>query len=416
MKRRMYGWCHTSANVKLPPHAQFCVFFLLSPCRGGALKQIATSLWTAVDVRTGSIWTLLNRMHKSIESKVGTGRPSPSSLRPPPLFRSIGPPGSSAGLPPHRRLRSLFCRSRAVLPADTHPTELSDTRIFTNIQTDSHARRIMCPLGFTDALSEDITVLNELQHGVDSDLQGRAVFRSGLFAGTAQESLQVQYGQQGRQLFSHICPSARSSGRSRGRQGRLVTPLQTSEDPAAFKEKQRQKRRKRSYRVDCAGQQKYVVPLPSLTEREDAKLCEWLQSLGIADSCEKSSITTNNQQRLFVSRCRGLTGQRETAASHRRDRRPHFLPPICQSTSLLHVPLLLPENSPPPSPCSHPDAPSLSLPIPLLRPFSSRTKSGAVGQPKKGARWLPQGCRLWLCTDFCLVMFSLALVWFLWAY
>lgn len=352
------------------------------------MKQIATSLWTVVDVRAGSIWTLLNRMHKSIESKVGTGRPSSSSLRPPPLFRSIGPPGSSASLPPHRRLRSLFCRSRAVLPADTRPTEVSDTCIFTNIQADSHARTIMCPLGCTDALSEDVTVLNELQHGVDSDLHRRAVFRSGLFAGTrtaAQGSLQVQCGQQDRQLFSHIFPSAQSNGRNRGRQGRLVTPLQTSEDPAAIKEKQQQKRRKRSYKVDCTGKQKYVVP--SHTEREeDAKLSEWLQSLGIADSREKSSVTTNNQQRLFVSRCRGLTGEQETAASHRRDRRPHFLPPICQSTSLLHVPLLLPENSPPPSPCSHPDAPVLSLPIPLLGPFSSRRKSDAVGQPKRGER------------------------------
>lgn len=249
-------------------------------------------------------------MHKSIKRKVGISRPS-SSLPPPPLFRSIGPPGTtSASLPPHRRLRSMFCRSRAVLPANTHPTEASDT------QTGS---TVMCPLGCNDALSED--------------LHRRADARSA-----------------NPQLLSHLCAS-------RGRQGRSVTPLQTSEDPT-MKEKRQQKRKKRSYKVDCAG--KHVVP-PLTEKEEDGRLCEWLQSLGIADEKE--------QQRLFVSRCR------DTAARHRRDRRPHFLPPICQSDSLLRVPVLLPENSPPPSPCPHPpDAPihSLRLAVPRPQPPSRR--------------------------------------------
>lgn len=318
-------------------------------------------------------------MDRSIQRKVGVSRPS-STLQPPPLFRSIGPPGLSASLPPHRRLRSIFCRSRAVLPADTHNIEASDIHTFTNILTGNHARTMMCPLGCNEALSEDIqpsTVLNALEPEVDSDLHKRAVFRSGVFADTwslVSVSAQAQSGQQDRQLFSHLCPSARASGRNIGRQGRLVTPLQTSEDPT-IKEKQQQKRRKRSYKVDCAGKQKYVVP--SLTEKEeDARLCEWLQSLGIADRSAKNPITTNNQQRLFVSRCREVTSHREpdTAASHRRDRRPHFLPPICQSDSLLHVPLLIPENSPPPSPHTYPDAPIHLLPVPPLQLLSSRRK------------------------------------------
>lgn len=313
-------------------------------------------------------------MHRSTESQVGVSRPS-STLRPPTLFRSIGPPGHSASLPPHRRLRSIFCRSRAVLPAHTHTTEASDIHTFTDIQTGNHACTILCPLGCNDVLSEDIqcnTVLSALQPEVDSDLHRRAVFRSGDTWST--ESSQAQRGQQDRQLFSHLCPSARASGRNRGRQGRLVTPLQTSED-AAIKEKQQQKRRKRSYKVDCAGKQKYVVP--SFTEKEEeARLCEWLQSLGIADRNEKDSVTKNNQQRLFVSRCRGATSYREqeSAASHRRDRRPHFLPPICQPDSRLHVPFLLPENSPPPSPCTYPDAPIHSLPVPLQQLLSSKRK------------------------------------------
>ncbi len=299
-------------------------------------------------------------MQKSIERKAGISIPS-SALRPPPLFRSIGPPGLSASLPPHRRLRSIFCRSRAVLPANTHPIEASETHTFTDIQAGNRARTIKCPLGCNDVLSEDIqsgTVLNALQSEVDS--HRRAVF---------------QAQRQDRQLFSHLSPSARASGRGRGRQGRSVTPLQTSEDPA-IKEKQHQRRRKRSYKVDCAGTHKYAVP-PLTGKGDDARLCEWLQSLGIADSSERDAVTTNNQQRLFVSRCRGVTGHREqdTAASHRRDRRPHFLPPICQPDSLLRVPLLLPENSPPPSPRTYaPYAPIHSLPVPLLQPLSSRRK------------------------------------------
>ncbi|KAL7378106.1 hypothetical protein ABVT39_008494 [Epinephelus coioides] len=310
-------------------------------------------------------------MHKNIERKVGISRPS-SVLRPPPLFRSIGPPGLSANLPPHRRLRSIFCRSRAVLPANTHPTEASGTHTFNDIQTGHHARTLVCPLGCNDALSEDIqsgTVLDAFQPEVDSDLQRGAVFRPGGFPATWLASPRVQ---QDRQLFSYLCPSAGAGGKDRGKQGRWVTPLQTSEDPA-IKDKQRQKRRKRSFKVDCAGKHKYVVP--SLTEKEeDARLCEWLQSLGIADRNDKDSVTTNNQQqqRLFVSRCRGVTKQQE--ASYRRDRRPHFLPPLCQSDSLLHVPLLLPENSPPPSPCTYTDPSIHRLPVPLLQPLSLRRK------------------------------------------
>lgn len=320
------------------------------------------------------VWTLLNRMHKNIERKVGISRPS-STLRPPPLFRSIGPPGLPASLPPHRRLRSIFCRSRAVLPAHTHPAEASDTHTFTDILTGNHARTVVCPLECDDVFSEDVqpgTVLNALRptEVAPQDLHRRAVFRSGDTWSTASPQ-----DRRDRQLLSHLCPSAAASGRNRGRQGRLVTPLQTSED-AAIKERRLQKRRKRSYKVDCAGKQKYVVP--SLTEEEDnARLCEWLQSLGIADRSEKDAVTTNSQQqRLFAPRCRGATSHREqeSAASHRRDRRPHFLPPICQPDSRLHVLLLLPENSPPPSPCSYPHTPMHSLPVPLQQPLSSRRK------------------------------------------
>lgn len=300
------------------------------------------------------------RMDKRAHGKVGVLRPS-SNLQPPPLFRSIGPPGLSASLPPHRRLRSIFCRSRAVVPANKHIIEASDARTFTDIETGDHAGTIMRPLDCIDVLS-------------NSFLHRRPEFKSGVFA-EPWPLLSASHQAQSRQLFSHICPSERSCGRNKGRQCRLVTPLQTSED-GVIKEQQRQRRRRR-YKVECASKQKYLVP--SLTEKqEDAKLCEWLQSLGITDTKEKDNITTNKQQRLFVSSySREVMGHKEpdTAANHRRDRRPHFLPPIRQSDTLLHVPLLLPENSPPPSPCTYPNAPIHSVPVPLtLQPLTSRRK------------------------------------------
>lgn len=317
------------------------------------------------------IRTLLNRMRKSVETKVGISRPS-LVLRPPPLFRSIGPPGLSAGLPPHRRLRSIFCRSRAVLPADAHPIEASDALPFMDIQTGDHTDTIVRPL------SEDLkssTALYALQPEVDSDLHTGAVFGSGGFAAsrsTASASTQVQSEQQDTQLFSHLCPPTKATGRNRGRQGRRVTPPPTSEDPA-IKEKRQQKGRKRSFRVDCKGKLKHAAP--SLSEKEEAaRLCEWLQSLGMEGSKEGDAVPSSGQRGLFASRRSGLSRERETAASHRRDRRPHFLPPLCQSASLLHVPVLLLENSPPPSPCAPPSPPIHQLPVPLLQQLSSRRK------------------------------------------
>lgn len=288
-------------------------------------------------------------MDKSIQRKV-------SSLRPPPLFRRIGPSGLSASLPPHRRLRSIFCRSRAVQPANTHAFEPSDTHNFTDRQTDNHAHTIMCPHGCHDLISEDIQ-----SSTADSDLHRKAVFGSKVSANPPE-----QIRQHDRQLLSHLCSAERARGRNTGRGGRLVTPLQTSEVPA-IKDKQQQKRAKRSYKVDCAG--KYVVP--AVTEKEeDARFCEWVQSLGIGGRDDKNITTTNSQHRLFASRYRGA----DTVVNHRRDRRPHFLPPVGQSDPLLHVPLVLPENSPPPSPFTYPDIPDKTLPVPPLQQLSPRRK------------------------------------------
>lgn len=153
-----------------------------------------------------------------------------------------------------------------------------------------------------------------------------------------------------------------------------------------------------------------VTSLTSETERDDG-LCEWLHSLGIADK-EEDSVPTNrsNQRQLLVSRGSRMLGHREgcsdTVAAHRRARHPHVLPPICQPGSLLHVPLLLPENSPPPHP--HP-APPQTPPSDPCRYLSSTLCSGGGSEIVSivTSLWSPgPGCLL-----VCLLLIYVILGW-----
>lgn len=319
-------------------------------------------------------------MDKGASKRAGLTGAS-SDLRPPPLFRSIGPPGLLACLPPHRRLRFILYRSRAVLPARS---ESSDAQTVTVLQTASCAHTDLCLLDRTDPLSGSSAALDALKPEMASDLHRRTVSGSGALTGLNPlilESPQTQIKRQDTELRSHLNAPATNTGKWRVGQAGLVTSFQTAGD-RAIKEKQQQKKSKKHCKVDCAGKQKYVGP--SFTEKEDDfKLCEWLQSLDIKDGNAKSSTSTHSQQRWVASRCSEMTPYREpdTAGSHRRDRRPHFLPPIYQGDSLLHVPLLIPENSPPPSPHSNPETSIHTLPVPLLR--SLRRKWGTVGSLKK---------------------------------
>ena len=305
-------------------------------------------------------------MDKGTDRTAGPSRLS-STLRPPPLFRSIGPPGLLASLPPHRRLRHIFCRSRGVLPENVLPGEVLDEHTLTDLQAGNHSHAEMRSLESTDTRSEDSIL----------DINRRAGFRSGNSTDAwplISQCPQTQIKQQYRAVPSHLNASATTNGTNIGKQTGLVTQFKTSED-VANKEKQRQKRRKKSFKVDRAGKQKYVVP--SLIEKEDDdRLCEWLQSLGVADGDAKKSVNTNNRYQLFASRCSSMTSHKEPdrVAGRRRDRRPHFLPPIYQEDSLLHVPLLIPENTPPPSRRFYPDAPVHALLVPLQQQVSLKRK------------------------------------------
>ncbi|XP_024246474.1 uncharacterized protein LOC112226305 [Oncorhynchus tshawytscha] len=313
-------------------------------------------------------------------------RPS-ITLRPPPLFRSIGPSGLSASLPPHRRLRSIFRRSRVVLPANTHAGKVSGTHTLQDLLSGTHINTLPHQLTPNDVVSEKDVHIN-----TDSETQtqpkrlmsahGLTVLEppTGPLTDTLSFIVSAESRQQGGQPFSQLSPPLRTHIKGRARWGRAVSPLKMRDDlgtgEGGVKEKQKVKRRRLDWKGEDQANDRYVPSFTPETEG-DGGLCQWLQSLGIRDR-EEEAISPNRSKQQPSGFRERMAGHREgyshPAANHRRDRRPHFLPPICQSGSLLHVPLLLPKNSPPPSPCTSPHAPFHPLPVPLLHPLPFRRK------------------------------------------
>jgi len=306
------------------------------------------------------------KMDNSAENRFGDSRPS-FPLRPPPLFRSIGLSGLWASLPPHRRLRYSLNGSSTVLPANMHQAEPSDTCTFTDLKMKKFGQKEEITSSCVDVLSEDAIKPEE-----SSDLQKTTAFRSDIRSLVSKCS-QTQVKQQEGKLPSCLGVPATANRKNTGRQARLLTSFQKSEDPAVKEEQQRGKKKRQ--RAGLAGRQKYVAAMSDVRE-DNAKHCVWLQSLGIADDNARNSIFSHYLQQPSVARSSATMtqGDPERATSSRRDRRPHFLPPINQVEPHLQVPLLLSENSPPPSPSSYPDAPFHALPVPQTCPFSLKKK------------------------------------------
>lgn len=283
------------------------------------------------------------------------------SLRPPPLFRSVGLTGLSAGLPPHRRLRSILHRARAVLPANTNasvsetahswPSSGSNSkmtgvsernlplkgRIRSSSHTDSAAHG-------PEASKNSLPNIATHKPSLDGEpcQEGHAREINILTLGSAQaQTEKCKHG--------HLRPSlipARTVHRHNSaghnppakvhRQRSIVSPSQQKElhlsETGAPTERLGKKRERwvTSKTAAHSPSERHSSP-----EKSQENICQWLSSVGITDSGLKGS-----------NRLCGLGEKGPT----RRDRRPHFLPPISQSDCLLNVPLVLPENSPPPSP------------------------------------------------------------------
>ncbi|XP_035253338.1 histone-lysine N-methyltransferase 2B-like [Anguilla anguilla] len=297
----------------------------------------------------------------------------PVSLRAPPLFRSISPTGVSAGLPPHRRLRAVFRRSRAVLPADT-------------------------PRVCGDALSQADGFVGTPARTRDLARAASPTLELPRRAAVPANAPMCPPAALNRQGGGRPCPQPAPSPRTRrDRKGSwggvgvgvgagAVSPAAQGEGPtggaARADERKRKKRRRRTEgrRVNYPGNEWRGVPAHNAEGGGDRALCSWLESLGLTDTERDTpglTASANRQGRTLQEagslKGRADPGQRGAEPS-RRDRRPYFLPPISQSGALLYVPLLLPENSPPPSPCSSPTAPVFPLPVPRLQPLPPTRK------------------------------------------
>ncbi|XP_028841614.1 uncharacterized protein LOC114793684 [Denticeps clupeoides] len=263
----------------------------------------------------------------------GTFRPE-TGLRPPPVFRTIG---LTAGLPPHRRLRSIFHRSCAVLPADGHDS----TRLWTRTTPTDSA---------PEEASEDTPAVLVNRH--DSSTTG-ILLRAPAKGPTGPRRNSSVFPES-----VHV-PEGRRSGPGESRTG---TAGQTrTERPGETRTGRPGETRTRTAgqtRTERPGETWTGTVGQTRTERPgqsewESGVCRWLHTLQIQEK----------EQRVPATGGKGA----EAAAHHRRrDRRPHFLPPIAQRDfSLLDVPLFLPEHSPPPSPRGSANGPLLPLDVPL---------------------------------------------------
>lgn len=349
----------------------------------------------------------------------GGGDLTPAGLRPPPLFRTLSQRGASASLPPHRRLRSMFNRPRAVLPDSGRHDGLSSWKGSSGklfIFTDAHVSSADCkkshsnsgeevcisgPPDSSDAASDRVARKRALRRAcshqeVPRSNEGSIEMRKGLLweretassahVPTLSQSLSLTgiKREVPPQFSGGTCAPARPPARGRGRWSSSVFPESWSEQSGWRRDGQQadKAQRKRRTRGRQRDLHKSVAASEAPHGHHEAGLCQWLQSLGFGED-QRDPLTTNRRQSEFGGELqrlnceerfagqRGGTAETDAQPHERRDRRPHFLPPIPQSTSssLLNVPLLLPENSPPPTRCVSPESPCTPLPVPLLSHF-----------------------------------------------
>ncbi|XDV12196.1 hypothetical protein PO909_000914 [Leuciscus waleckii] len=248
------------------------------------------------------------------------------NLRPAPLFRTVGLTGLSASLPPHRRLRSV----------------LNSTRIISG-------QSVGCSVPLTGG-SHQNTPLNGLKCIQTRDRHLPKISRAKpqkddeISMNKQPQTVSVQHWHHGRRLNA----TARTRGRDVG--------IRTEKEEYLFEEVWRGQTPKMM--------RKNKNKLVKIRD-EASELSQWIQSLEITD--RKREQTTER----YWNDSGGCGFRAEPVCKweeqKRRDRRPHFLPPLTQSDCLLNVPLLLPDNSPPPSPCSPSDILFFPLSVPHIQ-------------------------------------------------
>ncbi|XP_026783554.3 uncharacterized protein LOC113534792 [Pangasianodon hypophthalmus] len=303
------------------------------------------------------------RLYRSTRGSEG-GKCVPCPLRPAPLFRSIGLTGLSASLPPHRRLRSILHRARAVRPDNANETNKAQGGSNANTLISDATDR---GLPFKDFLPEIMTQkLRPSQTHQETRTRGSRSIRDtktfSSFQSQAESRLNPNNNLtdtfQSCHSMGHQDPSSKTYTSRRT----IVFPLtQSDTHSAATTETPVSANRKRWSR-------KIRQILTSEKGSDEQDISECFHNLVITDDHPSSNRKNLKASGSPKSNRNELDSEHEgKGACHtRRDRRPHFLPPISQSGCLLDVPFVLPENSPPPSPSSVFSTPFFPLSVPVL--------------------------------------------------
>lgn len=343
---------------------------LLVHCYNRTMSQLTPDLPLISDT---SCWHTNTKMEAEIsnrfyKSTCGSGGQKcvPCPLHPAPLFRSIGLTGLSASLPPHRRLRSILHRARAVQPDNANSNQTNEAQGGLHANTpisEATDRRLPFKDFLPDIMTQRLRPAETHQetrrrgsHSIGdtetfSSFQSRTELRL-----NPNKDLADKF--QRHHSMGHQDPPSKTYTSRRT----IVFPLTQSdthsaaatETPARTNSK-RWKRRIRQI-------------LTSEKDTDEQDISECFHSLVITD--DRPSANRKNAQASGSpnSNRSELDSEREgQGVCHtRRDRRPHFLPPISQSGCLLDVPFVLPENSPPPSPSSVFSTPFFPLSVPAL--------------------------------------------------
>ncbi len=266
-----------------------------------------------------------------LKTSEDSGKRHMVNLRPAPLFRTVG---LSASLPPHRRLRSILNTSGQSVDFSDPLTDRSQKN--STSMTQLHSRQATAQ-NFTCKPSKDELSMNK-----------------------QLQTVGVQRWHHGRRL--------NDTARTRGRE----TGISTEKEEYLFEEIWREQAPK------VMGRKNKHVKM-EIKRYEVSDLSLWIQSLEITD--RKRKQTTKPHWNISKGRGNWAESLCKGAGQTQRDRRPHFLPPITQSDCLLNVPLLLPENSPPPSPCSPSDILFFPLSVPHIQPLPRERRGDASAQP-----------------------------------
>lgn len=285
------------------------------------------------------------------------------TLRPASLFRSVGLTGLSASLPPHRRLRSNIHKS----PNASTSLGLSDDlwtgrpgRRFLSDSTVSggpkHHQPHTNPLHYS-TFSELLPVRTQENPLPNITLKKTSVYQA---SPQRQKSPKTQ-----KEIFinkhsGRLNPTARTHGGD-------TSPVRLKDTEYFYEEVWRSERQKVRWSRIKRNKRANTDEVPDISQR--------IKSLEITDT-EESHQSRSIGWVEFKPRGRGnravSLGKEEEQT---RERRPHFLPPITQGDRLLNVPLTLPDNSPPPSPCSPSDVLFFPLSVPHIQPFPLRPET-----------------------------------------